>query len=233
MNNKNSLIAYLYTGDEKFSISVKENFSDNSYEDNKNITNFSKDDYFNQLNIFLNSNIFKIEKIFKRFVNNIFLIIDKNEFVKIELSVKRKNYGNIIDIKNLNLLLKDAISQIKENHRDFLLTHIVIKNYYIDDNHYSYLPKGLNCENLCVDIDFICLSKKFILNYEKILSEYQIKINKILSANYIRNCFNNENIDIYSMGQKIIEGHNMNEIILVPKKRKNLGFFEKFFNIFS
>ncbi len=233
MNNENSLIAFLYTGDESFSISIKENFSDYSYEDNKEIINFSKDDYFYQLNTFLNSNIFKIEKTFKKFIKNIFLIIDKREFIEIKLSVKKKNYGNVINFENLNLLLKDAISQIKENNRDFLLTHIIIKKYFIDGNYYSSFPKGVKCENLCIDVDFICLSKLFVLNYEKILSEYQIKINKILSANYIRNCFDNENLDIFSMSQKIIEGHNMNEIILVPKKRKNLGFFEKFFNIFS
>ena len=233
MNNENSLIAFLYTGDESFSISIKENFSDHSYEDNKKVINISKNDYFFQLNIFLNSNIFKIEKTFKKFVKNIFLIIDRREFIKIKLSVKKKNYGNTVNFEKLNLLLKDAISLIKENNHDFLLTHIVIRRYLIDGNFYLFLPKGLKCENLCVELDFICLSKLFVQNYENILSEYQVKINRILSADYIRNCFHDEDLDIFSMSQKIIEGHNINEIILVPKKRKNLGFFEKFFNIFS
>ena len=40
-------------------------------------------------------------------------------------------------------------------------------------------------------------------------------------------------MDIFSMCQKIIDGHNNNEILLVQKTRKNQGFFEKFFNFFS
>ena len=37
----------------------------------------------------------------------------------------------------------------------------------------------------------------------------------------------------FLMCQKIIDGHNNNEILLVQKTRKNQGFFEKFFNFFS
>ena len=38
---------------------------------------------------------------------------------------------------------------------------------------------------------------------------------------------------IFSNCQKIIEGTNQNEVLLIAKNPKKLGFFEKFFHLFS
>ena len=110
---------------------------------------------------------------------------------------------------------------------------MVIDKYLIDGKYFSYLPENIKCENLCLDIDFICLSEDFVKKFEQSLSKYQIKIKQIISADYIKDYFKGDEIDIFSMCQKIIQGHNRNEILLVPKKTKNKGFFEKFFNLFS
>ena len=55
----------------------------------------------------------------------------------------------------------------------------------------------------------------------------------IKAVNYLKDYSRDDVIDIFSMCKKIIQGHNKNEILLVPKKRENKGFFEKFFNFFS
>ena len=110
---------------------------------------------------------------------------------------------------------------------------MVIDKYFIDGKYFSYLPENIKCENLCLDLDFICLSKDFIKKFEQSLSKYQIKIKQIISANYIKSYFKNDKIDIFSLSQKMIQGHNKNEILLVPKKTKDKGFFEKFFNFFN
>ena len=34
------------------------------------------------------------------------------------------------------------------------------------------------------------------------------------------------------MASKIIDGHNENEVIIIPKKTNIKGFFERFFNYF-
>ena len=81
------------------------------------------------------------------------------------------------------------------------------------------------------------IQKIYLTNSKRELGKYHIEIKQILSASYIRDYFRNDEkdkkMDIFSMCQKIIDGHNNNEILLVQKTRKNQGFFEKFFNFFS
>ena len=110
---------------------------------------------------------------------------------------------------------------------------MIIDKYFIDGELFSHLPENIKCENVCLDLDFICLSKDFVQKFEQSLSRYQIKIKQIISADYMRNYFKDDKIDIFSMCKKIIKGQNRNEILLVPKKTKNSGFFEKFFNFFN
>ena len=71
-----------------------------------------------------------------------------------------------------------------------------------------------------------------VYDLNKILEIYQIKINKFLDENYIKNSFN-DNLGLSAMAHKILNGHNSNEVMVVPKNIKKTGFFEKFFQLFS
>ena len=234
MKNEDNFEVFLYYSDYKLSISVRQIFNESKFYErsivlDKNQNNLRLD----ELDEFLDLNIFKIEKSLKRFIKNITLIIEHQEFLKITLSLKKKNYGNNLSSILISSLLKDARNQIKENNNNRIITHMVIDKYLIDGKYFSHLPENIKCENLCLDIDFICLSEDFVKKFEQSLSKYQIKIKQIISADYIKDYFKGDEIDIFSMCQKIIQGHNRNEILLVPKKTKIKGFFEKFFNLFS
>ena len=109
----------------------------------------------------------------------------------------------------------------------------MIERYFINDQKYDYFPLNKKADNLIIDLNFLCLSKKFIKELEQILRIYQIRINKIVSADYIENYFENDNLDIFSNCQRIIEGTNQNEVLLITKNQKKLGFFERFFHLFS
>ena len=234
MKNEDNFEVFLYYSDYKLSISVRQIFNESKFYErsivlDKNQNNLRLD----ELDEFLDLNIFKIEKSLKRFIKNITLIIEHQELLKITLSLKKKNYGNNLSSILISSLLKDARNQIKENNNNRIITHMVIDKYLIDGKYFSHLPENIKCENLCLDIDFICLSEDFVKKFEQSLSKYQIKIKQIISADYIKDYFKGDEIDIFSMCQKIIQGHNRNEILLVPKKTKIKGFFEKFFNLFS
>ena len=110
---------------------------------------------------------------------------------------------------------------------------MLIDNYLIDDNYYSTLPEDTTCHFFSLDIRFICLSNTFIKNIEKTFKNYQILINQILSSEYVKNFSDNNEKDIFKTSSKIIDGFNENEVVLAPKKPKNKGFFEHFFNLFS
>ena len=238
MNNENSFETFLYISKKKISILIwKNDTKDKLYENEFILKNESINSELSQLEKFLSSNIIQIEKYLKKFIKNIILIIDHEEPFKIKLSLKKKNYGNILNDKSLGLLLKDARSQIKENYNDKIITHMIIDKYLIDENSYSSLPDNIKFDNLSLEINFVCYSKDLFNELKKELGKYHIEIKQILSASYIRDYFSinekNEKMDIFSKCQKIIDGHNNNEILLVRKTRKNQGFFEKFFNFFS
>ena len=238
MNNKNSFETFLYISKKKISILIwKNDTKDKLYENEFILKNESINSELSQLEKFLSSNIIQIEKYLKKFIKNIILIIDHEEPFKIKLSLKKKNYGNMLNDKSLGLLLKDARSQIKENYNDKIITHMIIDKYLIDENSYSSLPDNIKFDNLSLEINFVCYSKDLFNELKKELGKYHIEIKQILSASYIRDYFSinekNEKMDIFSKCQKIIDGHNNNEILLVRKTRKNQGFFEKFFNFFS
>ena len=234
MNNENNFETFLYYSNKKLSICVQQSDKDSKFYEKSIIL----DDDLNNLHLdkldeFLHSNIFIIEKSLKRFIKNITLIIEHKEPLKIALSLKKKNYGNLLNGNSLSSLLKDARNQIKESYNDKSIIHMIIDRYLIDGERFSYLPKKIKCENVCIDLNFVCLSEDFIKKFEKPFSKYQIKIKKIISADYIKDYFKDDEIDIFFMCKKIIQGHNQNEVLLVPKKTENKGFFEKFFNFFS
>ena len=77
------------------------------------------------------------------------------------------------------------------------------------------------------------LSNQIINNLKRIFSRYEISITKILSFNYLKSLNGSENDDIFEIAEKCLNGLNRNEIFLVKKDQKMLGFFEKFFNFFS
>ena len=234
MNNEINFETFLYISNQKISISVKKNESqDLLYENNENKNDNHNSIQINQLNEFLEANIFKIEKKINQFVKDIILIIDRDEFLEIKLSLIKKNFENTLKKEDLTVILKDAKNQIKDNYKNMTIVHMIIDKYLIDNKYFSHIPDLIKCQNFSVDLNFICLSDELINEFEKILNNYQIKTKKILSGQYIKKHFEKDLGDIYSMSYKIIDGHNENEIKLVPKKRENKGFFEKFFNFFS
>ena len=238
MNNENSFETFLHISKKKISILIwKNDTKDKLYENEFILKNESINSELSQLEKFLSFNIIQIEKYLKKFIKNIILIIDHEEPFKIKLSLKKKNYGNFLNDKSLGLLLKDARSQIKENYDNKVIAHMIIDKYLVDENSFTSLPDNVKFDNLSLEINFVCYSKDLFNELKKELGKYHIEIKQILSASYIRDYFSinekNEKMDIFSKCQKIIDGHNNNEILLVRKTRKNQGFFEKFFNFFS
>ena len=224
---------FLYIGREKFIILAKRNTDKKHFYKKKFVFDKSKKNlYLKLLNQFLIENVFKIEKDINGFIKNINLIISEN-FLEIKISIKKDNYDEIIDKKFLNYLLGDAKRQVKENYDSHKIIHFLIERYYINDQKYDQFPLDKKADNLIVNLNFLCLTKKFIRELEQILRIYQIRINKIVSADYIENYFENDNSDIFSNCQRIIEGTNQNEVLLIAKNQKKLGFFERFFHLFS
>ncbi len=224
---------YLFLKPNKFIISVISDTNDKIFEKVSSFETNMSDIDLDKLDSFLNDNIFDIEKILNNFVKSINLFIDSEIFSSIEMSIKKNNYGELITNDNLNHILSEAKDQCSDTLKDKKLSHILINNYFIDDNKYSNLPHNIKCNHFSLDITFICLPLDYYRNLIKILSNYQISLDRLVSLRYMKNFFSQEKIDLNEMARKIISGHNLNEVVFTQKKPKNMTFFEKFFHFFS
>ena len=235
MNNNFNYNTYLFLSKKKFILSVYEdNSTEGFYEKQLNIENQLEDINYEKLDKFLNENIFKVEKILNNFVKKIILIIDTDQFFQFELSIKKKDYENSVNLKSFNYLIYEAKENCKKTIEKKRIIHLIINNYKIENEDYKFLPKDVENKSFSVDLKYICLSNEIIKNLEEILNKYQISLGQIVNADYIREFLTNkENQNIFLMTKKILTGHNPNEVNLVDKSLKNQGFFEKFFNFFN
>ena len=186
-----------------------------------------------KLSKFLDKNIFKIEKLAGIFIKNIFLIINSDRNLNVDICLKKKNYEGTINHKNLETTLIEMKDLFKENYQEQNILHMIVVNYIINGKNYSSFKPDVKSDHLCLEVNFISISNNLLVFLEKILEKYQINIIQYLNESYISNLFNEKNIELSEMAHKIRNGFNENEVILVPKNIENKGFFEKFFQLFS
>ena len=103
----------------------------------------------------MNQNIFKIEKKIGNFIKKILIVTDLEDFLTVEVSIKKKINDNLVDLKYLLNEAKDSCKNTIDERR---IIHMIINSYCIDDIIYSSLPKDFKCKNFSIDVRFICLS---------------------------------------------------------------------------
>ena len=150
--------------------------------------------------------IFNLEKKSNEYLNSINLMVDTSEMLPINLSVSKNFDKSKLKKEDIEFLINDAKQQILRNYSNQNIIHIIVKNYKIDDNDYTFLPTDTYCNLLSIDIIFICLPKKFIENIKSIFFKFDVSIDKIFcssyarSINYKENFILEENISFIDMG---------------------------------
>ncbi len=188
---------------------------------------------FNFLNEFLENNIFKIEKLIGRFINNITLILDTENILILDIGLKKKNYEKNITKKFLENSLTELRDLINKNYQDYKIMHMHIIKYLFDRRLSSEFEDEVTCKDLGIEIQFISVPNKLILEIDKILLNFQIKSRNYLNQNYIQSLFEDQKISLSEMAYKSQKGYNRNEVSIIAKNIKKLGFFERFFQLFS
>ncbi len=232
MNKILEFETYLSISQTKFGIYLFDTKNKNNLYEKEII--FEKINFINysHLKQFLDDNVFRIEKLVGKFIENIFIIIENENILNTQIGIKQKNYQPSKSKVYLQSSITNAKDLFKENYPDEKIMHIIINNYLIDGKNYFYLQDNLECEQLNLVIQFKSISNEIIYNLNKLLQNYQINIIKFLDGNYVKKFFNKD-IEISKMAFDILNGFNVNEVVIVQKSTKKLGFFEKFFQLFS
>ena len=234
MTEKLNFEVYLSISKKKFGIYLLDKINlKNIYKEELYIENDTNLIDYNILNTFLDKNIFKIEKLIGHFLKNIFLIIENNQILNFSIGIKKINYDEKINQKYLESSLTELKDLFKENYQNNKIIHFIINRYLIDGIDYNSFDKEIDGDNICVEVNFISVPNILIKEISNVLEKYQIKIDRLFEKNYIKNFFEDGSLDLSIIAFKIQSGHNQNEIALVPKTIKKIGFFEKFFQLFS
>ena len=233
MNKENELQYYLSVSPIKYGIYLF---------DTKNLTNLYKEEIIlnndnnyqnhDELKKFLDDNIFKIEKLSGKFIENIFLILEDKKIFNLEIGIKKKNYNISVTKEYLENSLVESKDLFRESYHNQEIIHMIINKYFMNGETYSLFEENLKTDHFGLEINFKSISRNTIYDLNKILENYQIKITKFLDGSYVKANFSKD-MEIAEMSYKILCGYNQNEVIFVPKSTKKLAFFEKFFQLFS
>ena len=211
---------FLFISKNKYQISVydKNNLKNLYNKETKIIDTIELENLSN----FLDENIYKIEKKINNFIKNIILIIEDEKVLNVSISLKKKNYEKYLDQKHLENNLVEVKDVFRENYQDQIIMHMIIVSEVI---------KNDDC--LFLEVNFISIPNSLTFYFDKLLENYQIKISRYMSSNYIKSYFGETETELSMMANKLNNGLNKNEVQLVSKSIENKGFFEKFFQLFS
>ena len=208
---------FLFLSFDKFTIVVLNSIDEFVYKKESAIDNKSNQIDFNFLDNFLSENIFKIEKELNEFVKNIFLIIDNQSIFSVNLSIKNKFDNIVINSNSVHKLLLEAKNCCNKTLENLDILHMKIDQFFIDETYFKTLPEKKNCNNLSIEVSFICIPKKISKTIENVLKKYQISLDKILSLDYLNSFLDDKNDNLYVMAQKILDGFNKNEVYITNK----------------
>ena len=234
MTEELSFETYLSITRKKFGIYLldKKNLK-NIYQQELDIQNDTDLIDHNLLSIFLDKNIFKIEKLIGNFLKSIIVIIENKRILNFSIGIKKKNYDEKVNKYHLESCLTELKDVFKESYQNYKIMHFIVIRYLIDGVNSTSFEEEINGDSTCVEANFISISNNLIKEITDLLEKYQIKIDHLFEKKYIEKFFESENLDLSLIAYKIQTGANKNEIALVPKSLEKRGFFEKFFQLFS
>ena len=232
MIEKTNFETFVYVSKNKYQIFVydKSNYK-NLYDKELLINDVVELSNSDRLSNFVDENIYKIEKTVNNFIRNIIIILENDNILNTSISLKKKNYDKKINQKQLESNLIEIKDLFYENYQDQIIMHMILVNK--DEKEYLSKNIDINQEQLFLEVSFISLSNNITIFFDKLFEKHQIKVSKYMSAKYIKSFLNEETSDLSVMANKLKNGHNQNEVIIVSKNIVNKGLFEKFFQLFS
>lgn len=234
MNYNKEIQSFLYLKKNKISFAIFENLKNLVFIQNEF---FSDDinDYGFIINKFLDKNLFTIEKKIQRYIKNVNIILNHDQFLEINISIKDFKKDNNITKDDVQYLISDLKKQVLENNKDYSIISIKINNFRINENIFEKFEDIIEGKNFCIEASFIILSNKIKQNLILHLSKVELELNKIISTKSIstQTIHDSKNNEEIMKAVKYFYAGAQNEVYLVSKNKEKTGFFEKIFKFFG
>jgi len=224
---------FIILNKDKIIFSCLNNENKNLFTQKYDFINFDSNELFKEVENFFNDNLVKIEKNLKNFIRKIYIIIDLDNSLSVNLSIKYDSDKAKIKRDKINELINTLKYQFNKYYNDEKIIHIIVNKLIIDGEKKNLLPVKENFQNLILEVKFQCLKERFVNNIKKSLSNYQIAVEKIFLADRLNKTIQNQEENIFEAADKVLSEENSDEVLIVKKKKLNNGFFERFFNFFN
>ena len=232
MTNQDLFRSFFSVSNKEISIFVKNINSDEIVFFKKEKIDNNQSHFNNHLQNFFEEKIDEIEEQLKLFVDNISLIIESENIVSIQFSLKQKIENKVTSFNELKSLLLVGQEEILKYNKNLLIIHFLVDLINIDGKTVETIENQFVKKFMCIDLRFICINQNTVDKFKNLLKKKQIFLEKIFSAEYLKE-FITYNENIINSVDKVESGINKLEVSLVPKKSIKKGFFERFFDYFS
>ncbi|MGL3828136.1 hypothetical protein [Candidatus Pelagibacter communis] len=200
----------------------------------KHILKNGLNNQFIELENFFIENLIEIEKSLKDFIKNIYLIFDTGNSLSVDLSTKSNFESKPINKKKINDILNSLKNEFSKYTNEQKIIHMAISKSLVDGKEKDLSLIDDDFKNLILELKFECLKNQTVHIVKKIFSNYQILVERILIADYLRQNINykKDKDDIVYLANKFLSSRNNEEIFFTQKRLVKQGFFERFLNFF-
>ncbi len=148
---------------------------------------------------FTKNRISDFDLVCKIIKKNIFLIEQKTSFIFKEVNIVLNNFesslvtfsgfkklnGSQLLKENITYILNSLKSKIDEIEKDKKILHIFNSKYLLDNKKVENIPIGLFGNFYCHELSFFLINTNDFKNLRSIFNNCNLKINKIISKNFI------------------------------------------------
>ena len=179
MIEKTNFETFVYVSKNKYQIFVYDKINYKNLYDKELLINDGVElSNLDKLSNFIDENIYKIEKIVNNFIKNVIIIIENENILNTNISLKKKNYYKKINQKYLESNLIEIKDLFYENYQDQIIMHMILVNK--DEKEYLFKNSDFNQDHLFLEVSFISLSNNITIFFDKLFEKHQIKISKYL-----------------------------------------------------
>ena len=165
MTNQDLFRSFFSVSDKEISIYVKNITSDEIVFFKKEKIDDNQSHFYNdRLQNFFIEKIEEIEEQIKFFVDNISLIIESENIVSIQFSLKQKIENKVTSLDELKSLLLVGQEEILKYNQNLLIIHFLVDLINIDGKIVEMIEDQLVKKFMCIDLRFICINRRLLIN---------------------------------------------------------------------
>ena len=157
-------------------------FLDQKIIDDSNIDEFNFENYDQKIYKLIK----KAEKKSNSYLNDIHLMIDTEFFFCIDIALKKIFNNRLVKSKDIKNLLNILNSLIKNHYPKYKIIHFIVTRIIIDKKEFNNFPNNINCEELIIEVKFICLPSHIVNQLSENFKSNFLSIKKIYCTSYIK-----------------------------------------------